>query len=346
MGRWSGNGDRGERHRKVRVWILALTTCLTLDPHPRLFSTSPPSHLPHAASAPETVLLHGAAFTPALEKHEAHRRPCAGDHRPPLCWCSISDVSCGETIITQVLPCGQHVSINPVLCLIGVTRTEWVSVAVELREASVMASWSGQRASSVLRTLSDTIHSAHRHWVATSHCSVSADMCAPVMVKRHIWTWSSETVKETSHLFCAAVGGVREQLHLQQNWPKWLTVFSCLCISGLLQYQCHAESCRHVTVPKTTWPVTYQICPPHLSLKPQCCPRWPGSACKRYCSLPAFSFQEANNTCRASHFLRLSLLVLVLIVVVGSCVYAQSLYLPLCVLFPIQGKQRTSCSDF
>ena len=56
-----------------------------------------------------------------------------------LCWCSISDVACGETIITQVLPCGQHVSINPVLCLIGVTRTERVSVAVELREASVMA---------------------------------------------------------------------------------------------------------------------------------------------------------------------------------------------------------------
>lgn len=121
MGRWSGNGDRGERASEGQG----------LNPGS--------DNLPHAASAPKTVLLHGAAFTPALEKHEAHRRPCAGDHRPPLCWCSISDVACGETIITQVLPCGQHVSINPVLCLIGVTRTERVSVAVELREASVMA---------------------------------------------------------------------------------------------------------------------------------------------------------------------------------------------------------------
>lgn len=35
--------------------------------------------LPYTISTPETVLMHEAAFTPALENREAHRRPCVGD---------------------------------------------------------------------------------------------------------------------------------------------------------------------------------------------------------------------------------------------------------------------------
>lgn len=69
---------------------------------PRLFSsTRPPSHPPW-----KTVRLTGGL---ALETGLA---------------CAISDVGCDETIITQVRPGGPRVSINPVLCLIGVTRTE------------------------------------------------------------------------------------------------------------------------------------------------------------------------------------------------------------------------------
>lgn len=94
MGRWSGNWDRGERASDGQG----------LNPGS--------DNLPYAVCTPETVLLlgpaftpasrcirtqevrvllHEAAFTPALENREAHRRLCAGD-RPGLCSASVPSV--------------------------------------------------------------------------------------------------------------------------------------------------------------------------------------------------------------------------------------------------------------